>query len=57
MIATNAFLVRKVGKFADDVEMLNRAYQEAIESFRGVTDLLDSMPEFKPRNDEPEEDF
>jgi hypothetical protein len=52
-VSTNAYLARKVGKFADDVEMLNMAYQETIESFRGVTDLLDSMPEFKSRNDEP----
>jgi hypothetical protein len=43
-IGVNLFLARKVSKLAYDVEQLNRAYIGAIESMRGVSDAVDSLP-------------
>jgi hypothetical protein len=48
MIVTNVVLARKVGKLALDVEQLNQAYSEAVESFRGVTDVVDWLPGMPP---------
>jgi hypothetical protein len=58
MIAMNAYLATKVGKLARDVQRLNLAYGEAIESLRGVRELVDSLPDVRFRYEEsPDEDF
>jgi hypothetical protein len=44
MIAMNAFLAAKVGMLARDVERLNIAYGEAIESLSGLREFVYSLP-------------
>jgi hypothetical protein len=55
MIAMNVFMAAKVEKLACDVERLNRAYSEAIESLRGVRGAVDSLPDIRQGYEEYEE--
>jgi hypothetical protein len=52
MIATNIFLAGKVGRLAYDVEQLNEAYRGAIESMRGFSEIVDSLPAIPIPEDE-----
>jgi hypothetical protein len=52
MIATNVFLAGKVGKLAYGVEQLNEAYRSAVESMKGLSEIIDSLPPLPPAEDD-----
>jgi hypothetical protein len=54
MLAMNAYMATKVGKLALDVERLDSAYSEAIESLRGVREFIDSLPDVRAVSELPE---
>jgi hypothetical protein len=44
MVAANIFLAHKIALLTYEIEKLNRAYLDAIESFGGVAETIDSLP-------------
>ncbi|MDR3255716.1 MAG: hypothetical protein LBT31_09125 [Synergistaceae bacterium] len=56
MVATNVFLANKVSNLAYDIEQLNEAYRDAVESMRGFAEAIDSLPPLPPP-DEDEDAF